>query len=36
MFFLNEQGIALRKHLGVVATVMLKKDFETYLETVRE
>jgi hypothetical protein len=32
MFFLNEQGIVLRKHLGVVATVMLKKDFETYLE----
>ncbi len=32
VFFLNEQGIVLRKHLGVVATVTLRKDFETYLE----
>ncbi len=32
MFFLNEQGIVVRKHLGVVSTVTLRKDFETYLE----
>jgi hypothetical protein len=32
VFFLNEQGIVLRKHLGIVASVTLRKDFETYLE----
>jgi hypothetical protein len=28
VFFLNEKGIVVRKHLGVVSTQTLKKDFE--------
>lgn len=35
IFFLNERGIVLKKHLGVITAQKLKRDFETHLKVAQ-